>query len=39
MLTMLYKYSQANEELTNGDLANIFALGGLIQGIGFLFGK
>lgn len=29
---------QANEELTNGDLANIFALGGLIQGIGFLFG-
>lgn len=29
---------QAYGDLTNGDLAMIFALGGLIQGFGFLFG-
>ena len=31
--------SQAYGELTNGDLAMIFALGGLFQGIGFLIGR
>ena len=30
--------SQAYGELTNGDLAMIFALGGVFQGIGFLIG-
>ena len=30
---------QAYGELTNGDLAMIFALGGLFQGIGFLIGR
>ena len=30
---------QSNEDLTNGDLAMIFALGGLVQGFGFLLGE
>merc|ERR1711884_167540 len=29
---------QSNEDMTNGDLAMIFALGGLVQGFGFLLG-